>query len=106
MKIMNISKELLDECLSIAHTYTYETRHWERGTYNIDFSHIDTQKNVAVFGVISHKAIKENRERFDASNGNWSGWHPEEEFTLLIDIVDKVVLSENEPDTVFPNEIK
>ncbi len=74
---------------------------WDKGTYVISFGGIDLFRNSASFSVTSNVAIEEYKRQFKTSDCTIR--HHPDDFLVLIDIVDYVVLSEGGMNTYFPN---
>ncbi len=96
---MSIPKDRCDEAIA---AYVEKTRNWAKGTYTIQFADINRLRNAATFGVI-HNSVREDLERMRKENPNRMCYLHPDELTLLVDIVDYVVLSENTMDTYFPH---
>ena len=97
----SISKEMYMGCAEAIATYVKKTRNWNKGSYEIRFSGIHELRNSATFGVTSNAVIEEIKKRKNEP-GHKLFHHPDD-FSVIVDIVDYVVLSENTLDTVFPN---
>lgn len=105
MKIYTISDEAMKKCTAVAEEYITRTRGWKKEEYRLKFHYIVDEQNAALFGV-THIATHEKVLKEMAKHNFTKIIHDPTDFGLLIDIIDFAVLSENTPDTVFPNAKK
>ncbi len=98
----HISKDMYMRCAEAIAAYVKKTRNWDQGTYGIRFCDIDLFTNSAAFSVTSNAVMEDLERRKDTPEGGILRHHPDD-FSVLVDIVDYVVLSENTLDTSFPN---
>lgn len=103
MKIKYIPGHYLIECMNVARLYIYSTRGWKDDEYILKYFHVKKDKNVAVIAAIHNSVIEDICKRISKDGYLKEIKHNPLDVTLLIDIIDMRVLSEDDPDTFYPH---
>ena len=103
MKIKYIPSHYLNQCMDVARLYISTTRGWKDDEYILKFYHVKKEKNVAVIAAIHNSVIEDINKRISEDGYLKEIKHHQLDITLLIDIIDMRVISEDDPDTFYPH---
>lgn len=103
MRTKFIPKDLLDKCERVIHEYILRTRGWDKNQYVIKYRGVEKKYNIAIFSVnnnLVYEIIEKNRRSYPHIIPSIS---KDLYLTLVVDIIDIHIISENSPDSIFPN---
>ncbi len=103
MKIKFIPSNYLNKCMDVARIYISSTRGWKDSEYTLKYYHVKKEKNVAVIAAIHNSVIEDINKRISEDGYLKAIKHNPLDITLLIDIIDMRVISEDGPDTFYPH---